>query len=66
MPLIRQETPVDLSRETLERLANHAYANYNKAFALSSAEPTTGNAYTTAWWDGYLCCLRQLREMEDE
>jgi hypothetical protein len=66
MPLIRQETPIDLSRETLERMHNYAIKNYNEALRHSTSTPTTSNVYTTAFWDGYLVCIRQLREMDGE
>lgn len=57
MAIRKGETPVDISREAVVRLKNHALTSYDETVEGSS---------TNGYWNGYIRALEHIAEMENE
>lgn len=57
MAVRKGETPVDISREAVVRLKNHALTCYDE---------TVEGSFTNGYWNGYIRALEHISEMENE
>lgn len=57
MAIRKGETPVDISREAVVRLKNHALTCYDE---------TVEGSFTNGYWNGYIRALEHIAEMENE